>query len=125
MFEGWCNTKLYQWGSNITAARRSTAGMYTAKYFDLNFFLQHKKKSETNGGCGSKLTELPSVNGGDANLNLSEDSSEDGEEEDKSMFDEKAGEDKTEKGNNKEKAVKRKRASELEADEEAKRSSVN
>ena len=65
------------------------------------------------------------MNGGDANLNLSEDSSEDGEEEDKSMFDEKAGEDKTEKGNNKEKAVKRKRASELEADEEAKRSSVN
>ena len=87
-------------------------------------FLQHKKKSGTNGGCGSKLTELPSVNGGDANLNLSEDSSEDGEEGDKSMFDEKAGEDKTEKGN-KEKAVKRKRASELEADEEAKRSSVN
>jgi len=84
----------------------------------------HKKKSGTNGGCGSKLTELPSVNGGDANLNLSEDSSEDGEEGDKSMFDEKAGEDKTEKGN-KEKAVKRKRASELEADEEAKRSSVN
>ena len=66
------------------------------------------------------------MNGGDANLNLSEDSSEDGEEGDKSMFDEKAsGEDKTEKGNNKEKAVKRKRASELEADEEAKRSSVN
>ena len=64
------------------------------------------------------------MNGGDANLNLSEDSSEDGEEGDKSMFDEKAGEDKTEKGN-KEKAVKRKRASELEADEEAKRSSVN
>ena len=67
------------------------------------------------------MTELPSVNGGDANLNLSEDSSEDGEEGDRSMFDEK---DKTEKGN-KEKAVKRKRTSELEADEEAKRSSVN
>ena len=67
------------------------------------------------------MTELPSVNGGDANLNLSEDSSEDGEEGDRSMFDEN---DKTEKGN-KEKAVKRKRASELEADEEAKRSSVN
>lgn len=66
------------------------------------------------------MTELPSVNGGDTNLNLSEDSSEDGEG-DRSMFDEK---DKTEKGS-KEKAVKRKRASELEADEEAKRSSVN
>ena len=63
------------------------------------------------------MTELPSVNGGDTNLNLSEDSSEDGEG-DRSMFDEK---EKT----SKEKAVKRKRASELEADEEAKRSSVN
>ena len=60
------------------------------------------------------------MNGGDANLNLSEDSSEDGEEEaDRSMFDE----DKAESV--KEKAVKRKRTSELEADEEAKRSSVN
>ena len=66
------------------------------------------------------MRELPPVNGGDANLNLSEDSSEDGEEEaDRSMFDE----DKAEIG--KEKAVKRKRTSELEADEEAKRSSVN
>ena len=52
------------------------------------------------------------MNGGDANLNLSEDSSEDGEAADKSMFDEK-----TDKG------VKRKLAN--EAGEEAKRSSVN
>ena len=52
------------------------------------------------------------MNGGDANLNLSEDSSEDGEDTDKSMFDEK-----TDKG------VKRKLAN--EAGEEAKRSSVN
>ena len=81
-------------------------------------FLQQKKRGGTNGE--TKLRELPPVNGGDANLNLSEDSSEDGEEEaDRSMFDE----DKAEVG--KEKAVKRKRTSELEADEEAKRSSVN
>ena len=50
MFEGWCNTKLYQWGSNITAARRSTAGMYTAKYFDLNFFYSIKRKVEPTVG---------------------------------------------------------------------------
>merc|ERR1719322_1180812 len=52
--------------------------------------LQRNKSSRTNGGgSGVGLRELPAVNGGDANLNLSEDSSEDGEDTDKSMFDEK------------------------------------